>query len=103
MGPFKLEAARTAGQKVTEATWEDQLGKKKDFSALFNFFDEQEREKGLEGVVQAYAPLLLPGATAALMHGIIHLGWGLDAGSRCMIIEGSPPVCLSFGVAVWQH
>jgi hypothetical protein len=92
MGPFRLEAAMPAGQKVTETTWEDQLGKKKDFSALYDFFDEQERKKGLEGVVKSYAPLLLPGTAAALMHGIIHLGWGLDAGNRCMVIEGNPSV-----------
>jgi hypothetical protein len=87
-----MEAAMPASQTVTETTWEDQLGKKKDFSALYDFFDEQEREKGLEGVVQSYAPLLLPGTAGALMHGIIHLGWGLDAGSRCMVIEGVPSV-----------
>jgi len=39
-------------------------------------------------LVEAYAPPLLSGIAGALMHGIIHLGWAIDAGNEWMILEG---------------
>eukprot|EP00892_Ulva_mutabilis_P004626 jgi/Ulvmu1/2535/UM139_0002.1 len=42
----------------------------------------------MDAVLAEHMPRLIQGAAAALTHGIIHLGWGLDAASRWMTIEG---------------
>ena len=49
---------------------------------------EQER-LGTDDMLLEYAPLVMPGVVGALMHAVIHLGWGIDAGHRFMIAEGA--------------
>jgi hypothetical protein len=39
-------------------------------------------------LVQRYAPDLLPGILGSLTHGVIHLGWAIEAESPWMICEG---------------
>jgi len=43
-----------------------------------------------------YVPTLLPGCVGSLMHGTIHLGWGLDSGNRWMTIEGLAYMAFSY-------
>jgi hypothetical protein len=83
-----LEPARASDLVVTRETWRDFLGKRRGYSALCAFFDAEERRLGLDGVVALYGPQLLTGWIGAFTHATIHLGWGLDAGSRWMAIEG---------------
>lgn len=70
-------------------SWTKLLGKRERFAGLCSFFEAEAALLGgaLE-VVRAYASELLPGMPGALTHGIIHLGWAIDAGSRPMTIEG---------------
>jgi len=76
--------------KFTSTTYQLALGRKRygDFAALCSFFNEEYDRLGGDGVIQQYAPSLLPGLVGALTHGIIHLGWALDARSRWMTVEG---------------
>eukprot|EP00540_Astrosyne_radiata_P023030 CAMPEP_0116867180 /NCGR_PEP_ID=MMETSP0418-20121206/26471_1 /TAXON_ID=1158023 /ORGANISM="Astrosyne radiata, Strain 13vi08-1A" /LENGTH=323 /DNA_ID=CAMNT_0004502957 /DNA_START=166 /DNA_END=1137 /DNA_ORIENTATION=- len=73
------------------ADWEAERGKKVHWQEMCAFMD-QELKATCDGdtsrLVQKYAPDLLPGMTGALTHGIIHLGWGIDAQNPWMIVEG---------------
>jgi len=42
----------------------------------------------IDSLVQTYVPNLINGMVGALTHTIIHLGWGIDAQSSYMTIEG---------------
>ena len=64
------------------------LGKKEAFSDLVAFFDGEEHRLGMEGMLQAYTPLVMAGCVGALTHAVIHLGWGIDVHNRYMTIEG---------------
>lgn len=85
---FRVEPARPARRTIDDDNWLELLGGRTDFAAYCDFFDRRERELGLPEVLRRYLPDLLPGWVGALTHATIHLGWGLDAGSRRMTIEG---------------
>ncbi|KAL3927348.1 MAG: hypothetical protein SGPRY_002865, partial [Prymnesium sp.] len=88
---YPLEKARVyAGPALTRETWTSAIGVKECFPPLHNFFtSEMNRLNSPEKLVQAYATELLPGMPGALTHGIIHLGWAIDAGSAEMTAEGA--------------
>lgn len=71
--------------------WKHLRGKKEKWQEMCAFL-EQEKEEHYNGdttkLVQAYSPDLLGGIAGALTHGIIHLGWGIDAGNDWMTTEG---------------
>jgi hypothetical protein len=79
-------------QPCTREEWKTLRGKKTKFWNMCKFLEQELDETGsLETLVQTYAPDLLPGLAGALTHGIIHLGWALDAydsKSSWMVIEG---------------
>lgn len=82
--------------------WTSLRGKKEKFWEMSKFLDE-ELEGPLEGninrLIQTYAPDTLAGLAGALTHGIIHLGWALDAydGEHpWMVIEGLAYINFSF-------
>lgn len=86
------------GDPVTPDTFKDLLGKKAQYPELLDFFDQEEHDLGTQKLIEKYGPLLVPGAGAALTHGIIHTGWAIDAarrveelqaGSRWMLVEGT--------------
>ena len=54
------------------------------FPELIEFFDRELRDLGEVEVLEKYAPVFASGMAAGLTHGIIHLGWALDFGSRPM-------------------
>ncbi|CAM9214500.1 unnamed protein product [Discosporangium mesarthrocarpum] len=85
-----LEPAEPLNQTkdLTDEDLEQILGKKVDFPALCKFFDKRVQELGTPATLQRYAPLLIPGCVGGLTHGLIHLGWALDAGHRWMTVEG---------------
>ncbi|MEV8603901.1 HAD-IA family hydrolase [Streptomyces griseoviridis] len=84
----RVEPARQPQRVIDEDNWLELLGKRTDFAAYCAFFDRQERELGMAGLVRRYVPRLLAGWAGALQHATIHLGWALDAGNRRMAIEG---------------
>jgi len=68
-------------------------GRKKNWQEQQAMMWQEMKQKGggenaVDDVVREYAPELLDGIAGALMHGIIHLGWGIDAGSPWMVAEG---------------
>mmetsp|Transcript_4131 Transcript_4131/g.16636 ORF Transcript_4131/g.16636 Transcript_4131/m.16636 type:complete len:423 (+) Transcript_4131:200-1468(+) len=74
---------------VTAASAAALTGKKKHFSWLCNFYSREVARLGTPAaVVSEYFPKLVDGLPASLTHGIIHLGWGLAAGSAWMTVEG---------------
>ncbi len=93
---FGLEPARPSEQKITEDNWQDYFGKHRNFTSYCEFFDQKEKELGLERVMETYVPTLLPGCVGSLLHGTIHLGWALDSGNRWMIIEGLAYMAFSY-------
>jgi hypothetical protein len=53
---------------------------------MVQFLNHQDKPS--ETLVKEYAPELLSGMAGGLTHGIIHLGWGLDAQNSWMTMEG---------------
>mmetsp|Transcript_22364 Transcript_22364/g.38053 ORF Transcript_22364/g.38053 Transcript_22364/m.38053 type:complete len:399 (-) Transcript_22364:51-1247(-) len=75
----------------TRQEWEDWRGKKVNWQEMCAFMQTQLDEDfdgNTDMLVKEYAPSLIPGMAGALTHGIIHLGWGIDAQSPWMTIEG---------------
>lgn len=74
------------------AEWLELRGKKQKWQQQVAYMNQQLEHKyhgDAEKLVQAYAtPDLLNGFAGALTHGIIHLGWAIDANSPWMIAEG---------------
>ena len=75
---------------ASNSQWEAWRGKKVGWQEQVMYMNK-ELEK-LDGntnkLVQSFAPDVLGGLAGALTHGIIHLGWGIDAESPWMITEG---------------
>lgn len=71
--------------------WKAWKGKKIHWQEMCMFMQKELSER-FEGdtkrLITEYAPPLFPGMTGGLTHGIIHLGWAVDADSEWMIIEG---------------
>uniref|UniRef100_A0A7R9YFR3 Uncharacterized protein n=1 Tax=Pinguiococcus pyrenoidosus TaxID=172671 RepID=A0A7R9YFR3_9STRA len=93
---FHLAPKGARGEPLRPAEWKQLLGKKQKYEELLQFFDDEEKQLGIEKTLQKYAPSVLPGSPGALTHGIIHLGWGLDANNRRMILEGLAYMVYSF-------
>jgi|GEM_PF-669786 len=93
---FGLEAAHRARTTLTSATWLAYRGLRTDYEALRAFFVAEERRLGLEETLARHLTALSPGFAGGLLHGVIHLGWALDAGSVEMAIEG-----LAYLAFVW--
>lgn len=85
---YGLEPPRASVHDISETNWDRFLGQRTSFSAYCAFFDRQENKLGLATLLKQYVPRLLPGWAGAFTHATIHLGWGLDAQSRWMVIEG---------------
>ncbi|HEV7976270.1 questin oxidase family protein [Amycolatopsis sp.] len=85
---YGLEAPRPSKHEITEDNWQDFLGKRTSFSAYCDFFDQRLTELGLDGLLERYLPVLLPGWVGSFTHATIHLGWALDANSSWMTVEG---------------
>lgn len=93
---YPLEAARGSTDVIDQTNWKDFLGKRKNYSAYYDFFDREERRLSKEGVLKYYLPELLPGWVGSLTHAAIHLGWSLDIDNRCMMIEGLAYMAFSY-------
>jgi hypothetical protein len=86
---WTLEPAhKPTGKSIQPEEFDAVLGQKKRYPELLEFFDKELTELGQQKVLQKYIPMLIPGMAGALTHGIIHLGWALDFGSRTMLVEG---------------
>jgi hypothetical protein len=93
---FGLEPQRTSEQTITQDNWQVYFGKHCSFTSYCEFFDQKEKELGMDRVLEEYVPSLLPGCVGSLMHGTIHLGWALDSGNRWMVIEGLAYMAFSY-------
>lgn len=93
---YGLEPARPSEHRITHDNWQVYFGKHCSFTSYCQFFDQREKELGMERLLGEYVPILLPGCVGRLMHGTIHLGWALDSGNRWMIIEGLAYMALSY-------
>ena len=96
MTPYNLELHKVsqAWKDVKPSTyeqWSDWRGKKVAWQEQVTFM-KQELEDRFDGktdeLVKEYAPDIFSGLAGALFHGIIHLGWAIDAESPWMICEG---------------
>jgi hypothetical protein len=93
---FGLEPPRSSDQVITQDNWQVYFGKHCSFTSYCEFFDQKEKELGMDRLLELYAPTLLPGCVGSLFHGTIHLGWALDSGNRWMIIEGLAYMAFSY-------
>ncbi|MFE0581326.1 questin oxidase family protein [Streptomyces sp. NPDC058874] len=83
-----LEPARPSTLDITDDNWRDFLGRRTGFASYYAYFDRKVAELGMAEVLRRYSPDLVPGWVGAFTHAAIHLGWALDAESRCMAVEG---------------
>ena len=93
--PYKLGLHKVVEdwEAVVPANLEDWTawrGKKYNWQRQVAFMNQelQRYNNDMNALVKEYAPSLLPGVAGALTHGIIHLGWAIDAQSPWMITEG---------------
>jgi len=93
--PYKLSLHRLEKdwaevEPCTSEQWEEWRGRKIHWQEQVKFMNEELKkyDRNTDKLVQKYFPDLLPGVAGALTHGIIHLGWAIDAGSPWMITEG---------------
>jgi Questin oxidase-like len=95
--PYNLEIEKvpTSWDQVqpiaNQDEWEALRGQKQKWQEMTSFLEQelQDRFQGdTNALVKTYGPDLLGGISGALTHGIIHLGWGIDAGSDWMTLEG---------------
>lgn len=93
---YGLEPPRPSELTITQDNWQVHFGKHCGFTSYCQFFDQKEKELGMQRVLEEYGPILLPGCVGSLMHGTIHLGWALDSGNRWMIIEGMAYMAFSY-------
>jgi Questin oxidase-like len=93
---YGLEAPSASGHAISQADWQQFLGKRTSFTAYCELFDGQERELGLDELLRRYVPALLDGWVGAFTHATIHLGWALDADNRWMAIEGLAYMAFSY-------
>ncbi len=93
---YGLEPQRPSENIITQDNWQVYFGKHCSFTSYCQFFDQKEKELGMERLLGEYVPSLLPGCVGSLMHGTIHLGWALDSGNRWMIIEGLAYMAFSY-------
>ncbi|CAB9513901.1 The proteasome is a multicatalytic proteinase complex which is characterized by its ability to cleave peptides with Arg [Seminavis robusta] len=70
--------------------WKALRGKKEKWQEMCVYLEQERAKKNdsMEELVRSYAPDLMGGIVGALTHGIIHFGWGLDAGNDWMTTEG---------------
>lgn len=85
---YGLEPKRPSRVNVTSENCLSLLGQRTSFSSLCDFFDAEIERDGLDDVLAAWMPKLIPGWVGAFTHATIHLGWGLDYGHPRMITEG---------------
>ncbi len=93
---YGLEPPKPSEHTITQDNWKVYFGKHCSFTSYCQFFDQKEKELGMERLLGEYVPSLLPGCVGSLMHGTIHLGWALDSGNRWMIIEGLAYMAFSY-------
>lgn len=94
--PYHLELQKVPTpwekvQPVHREEWKTLRGGKEKWQEMCVYLDQQLQNRfgaNRSLLVQEYAPDLLGGIAGALTHGIIHLGWGIDAQSDWMTIEG---------------
>lgn len=92
--PYSIPLERVdTSSKVTPCSKQEffeNKGKKKDWRRMCAFLQKELDETSIpmSQLVKIYAPDLLDGIAGALTHGIIHLGWALDAENQWMVIEG---------------
>jgi hypothetical protein len=76
---------------ISKENWVDCRGKKIAWQQQVAFMHGELRDRfdgNVQLLVQEYAPDLFSGLAGALTHGIVHLGWALDADSPWMVCEG---------------
>lgn len=93
---YGVDPAKPSEHTITQDNWQIYFGHHCSFTSYCQFFDQKEKELGMDLLLREYLPPLLPGCGGALMHGTIHLGWALDSGNRWMIIEGLAYMAFSF-------
>ncbi len=93
---YGLEPPRSSEHTITQDNWQVYFGKHCSFTSYCQFFDQKEKELGMERLLGEFVPSLLPGCVGSLLHGTIHLGWALDSGNRWMIIEGLAYMAFSY-------
>ena len=93
---YGLEPSRLSEHTITQDNWQVYFGKHWSFTSYCQFFDQKEKELGMERLLREFVPSLLPGCVGSLTHGTIHLGWALDSGNRWMIIEGVAYMAFSY-------
>jgi len=71
---------------INDDNWKEWRGQKKHWQEMVQYLNS--KDKPYDVLVKEYAPDLLTGIAGALTHGIIHLGWGIDAQNSWMTMEG---------------
>ncbi|EDR02238.1 uncharacterized protein LACBIDRAFT_309882 [Laccaria bicolor S238N-H82] len=87
---------------INEGNWETHLGDEKYYQAYISFFTEEVKAKGVDAVLEEYVfatsanyvsgqteqPQMLGRLLDAVIHPLIHVGYGVEFGLPGMVIEG---------------
>lgn len=76
---------------ISKDEWALLRGKKEKWQETCVFLEKEKQDRfngDTDLLVKEFAPDLLGGMAGALTHGIIHLGWGIDAHNDWMTTEG---------------
>lgn len=88
-------------EPATHEQWNHWRGKKIHWQKQVTLLNKELQEKynnNTNSLVKEYAPPLLSGAAGALTHGIIHLGWAIDAESPWMIFASFESKIFCFSI-----
>ncbi|KAL6063408.1 hypothetical protein QOT17_011559 [Balamuthia mandrillaris] len=75
----KLDPSIPSTSFVHQNNWRDCVGHKKYYTDFIEFFYDQIKQKGSNAVINEYVPFLLKGLIGSAFHGLIQLGYALEA------------------------
>lgn len=95
----RLVAQDRSAEIVTEADWEQHIGRRESYSALRKFFASQIDSHGWQTTVAHYLPSLITGWVKDAFHPLIRLAYGIEfmvppeiaAGLAYLAITGNDP------------
>ena len=64
--------------------------------AYLEYFTDYMRSNDIQSALTKHVPALLPGLAGALLHPIIHMGFGIDAQNKKIVCEALAAMCVSY-------
>jgi hypothetical protein len=81
---------------VSSADWESSLGKHTDEAELNAYFEGEIAASGPDDTLRRHLPVLMPGVAGGAFHGLIRMGYALDADDPQELAEGLTAWSMSY-------